>query len=619
MTRQDLRGERLCLSLERWGPLGDTLARYDGRQVSVFGGIPGEEVVAEVIRDRREYIAATVVEVLSASVHRTAAPCMYFGACTGCQWQHIDYDYQLETKRRIVEEALATAGVDVSCVMPTLPAPEQYGYRNHARFTVGRRKGELGFVNRESRRFVVIDSCLLMDPWINGALGKLQGRCSETSQLSIRYGVNTGDYLIQPLLRSPDVGLPSGQKHYREELGQKEFRIAAGSFFQVNVRQAARMAELVREELQLTGQELLVDAYAGVGAFAAALAPYVAKVVAVEESPSAVKDARANADLLDNVHFLEGKTEEVLAQIEERPDRLILDPPRSGCHPKALAALVELAPERVVYVSCDPGTLGRDLATLCRGPFVVERVQPIDMFPQTHHIECVATLRLERGDGTRSSLHPSTLGLAHTGLVLASTSPRRNELLSLLDLEFQVVPPSASEEPGSHEKPEKLVERLALAKARSVAESTRTGLVVGGDSVVVLDGRVMGKPGDAAEAWEMLRSLRASQHVVISGVAVVNAEDGSSRVDSRTTTVVMRDYSDAEIEAYVASGEPMDKAGAYAVQDETFHPAARVEGCYANVMGLPLCTLVELLKDSGSDTVPPRVPEICANCGAGSG
>ena len=619
MRRHDLRGERLCLSLERWGPLGDTLAQYDGRQVSVFGGIPGEEVVAEVVRDRPEYIAATVVEVVSPSIHRTASPCVYFGACTGCQWQHVDYGHQLEIKRQVVKEALAAAGVDAGSVMPTLASPEEYGYRNHARFTVGRRKGELGFVNRESHRFVVIDSCLLMDPWISGALQQLQGQCSETSQLSIRYGVNTGDYLIQPALKNPSIALPSGQKHYREALGQAEFRIASSSFFQVNIRQAARMAELVRQELQLTGRELLVDAYAGVGTFAVLLAPYARKVVAVEESLSAVKDARANTDGLENVQLLEGKTEDMLAQLEERPDCLILDPPRSGCHPGALAAVAVLAPETVAYVSCDPGSLARDLATLCQSSYVLERVQPIDMFPQTHHIECIATLRYERGNGSTQSYHVNRGSSRSAVIVLASSSPRRKELLSSLDIGFEVVHPVASEEPRDDEEPEELVERLALAKARSVAESMSTGLAVGGDSVVVLDGRVMGKPGDASEAWEMLRSLRGREHVVISGVAVVDAEDGSSRVDSRTTTVAMRDYSDEEIEAYVASGEPMDKAGAYAVQDETFHPAARVEGCYANVMGLPLCMLIELLVDAGLDSGRLIVPEMCAKCGARSG
>ena len=383
MAQQNLIGERLRLTLEGWGRLGEVVAHHDGKEVTVFGGIPGEEVVAEVIKFRREYIAARVVEVLSASPHRTAPPCPYFGPCTGCQWQHVDYQHQLQIKGRILLNALRdVGGFQSPPISPTVPAPEQYGYRNHARFTVGRREGVLGFVSRESRRFVPIDTCLLMHPWINETLEQLQGRCRETSQVSIRFGVNTGDFLVQPALKNPDVALPTGQKLYREGLGGREFRIASSSFFQVNTRQADRMVELVKEELKLSGEGLLVDAYAGVGTFAILLAPYARKVIAIEESSSAVQDALVNADGVAGIQFIQGKTEEALAQIEERPYGVILDPPRAGCESRALRALIELAPQRVVYVSCNPDTLARDLKILCQGPFHLERVQPVDMFPQ---------------------------------------------------------------------------------------------------------------------------------------------------------------------------------------------------------------------------------------------
>jgi 23S rRNA (uracil1939-C5)-methyltransferase len=302
----------------------------------------------------------------------------------------------------VVDALVNVSGFAETLVLSTLPSPEQYGYRNHARFTVGRRKGELGFVNRESRRFIVIQECLLMHPWINEALGQLQGKCAETSQLSIRYGVNTNDFLIQPAMKSPEVPLQSGRKYYDESLNGHEYRIAASSFFQVNTRQAERMMELVRDELHvsksvgtLQDSSTIVDAYAGVGTFAIMLAPYAGKVLAIEESNSAVRDARINAQGIEGVQFLEGKAEEVLAQLEERPQGVILDPPRAGCHRDTLDALIRLAPRRVVYVSCDPDTLARDLEILCDGPFRLERVRPVDMFPQTHHVECIASLSLE--------------------------------------------------------------------------------------------------------------------------------------------------------------------------------------------------------------------------------
>ncbi len=603
-------GRRLKLSLKGWGALGEALASHDGREVHVFGGIPGEEVMAEVIKERRDYLGALVVEVIGPSVHRTSPPCPYFGPCTGCQWQHVSYQHQLQMKRQIVADALSRVGnFREPPVLPTMASPQELGYRNHARFTVGRRKGELGFVNRVSRRFVFINECLLMHPFINDAVGQLQGRCAETSQLSIRYGVNSGDFLIQPSLKSPEVPLVSGQKHYEESLGGSRFKISASSFFQVNTRQAEAMVELVREGLELSGQELLVDAYAGVGTFAIMLAPFAGRVIAIEESSSAVKDAVINADGVENVQFIEGKTEDVLAGMPEQPHGVILDPPRAGCHRGVLEALGNLAPHKLVYVSCDPETLSRDLNILCLVGFRLERVQPIDMFPQTHHIECVATLSW-RGTGPAiGASQESAEKTKVTDLVLASTSPRRRELLGHLGLKFRVAPPSGEEDLHGHGTPRELVERLALKKAKSILEPPAGALVLGGDSVVVLDGKVLGKPATHGQAREMLEGLRGVGHQVVTGVALVDTATGRERTASQVTMVTMRDYTDQEIEGYVASGEPMDKAGAYAVQDPSFRPAASLEGCYTNVMGLPLCLVADMLVEAGVSLRPESGPK----------
>lgn len=622
MTLHDGKGERFRLFLEGWGKTGETLAHHEGQQVQVFGGMPGEEVLVQEIRHRPGYIAAQVIEVLTSSPYRVSPPCPYFGPCTGCQWQHIDYQHQLRLKRQMVLDALgAVDGFDPSLVRDTLHAPEEYGYRNHARFTVGRRKGELGFVNRETRRFIPVQKCLLMHSWINEALAQLQGRCSETSQLSLRYGMATGDFLIQPKLANQEVPLPSGQKHYRELLDGKAFRIASSSFFQVNTRQAERMVELVKEGLALSGKEVVVDAYAGVGTFAISLAPHAAEVIAIEESTSAVKDAVSNAEGVDGVRFLVGKTEDVLADIEDRPHGVVLDPPRAGCQQRALDALLRLAPRRVVYVSCDPETLARDLEILCRETFRLERVQPIDMFPQTHHVECIATLSFREHispDGNIRSLGMKTPHVDERRIVLASTSPRRRELMSSLGLEVEVTPPSVSETVEVGEGPDEMVKRLALSKAGSVARSLERGLVVGADTVVVLDDQVLGKPADPEQAREMLRRLRGRQHRVLTGVAVADASSSRVHVSSQVSTVTMREYSEGEIDSYVASGEPMDKAGAYGVQDPAFRPVERLEGCYANVVGLPVCLLVELLEGAGIGfDHGVRVPDGCSQCSLG--
>ena len=606
------RGDHVELTLGSWGRLGEAMARHDNEPVFVLGGIPGERVMAEVVRVHRKYISATVVEVLEPSPSRVDAPCSYFGVCTGCQWQHLDYDAQLAAKREKVVDALVRVGglYDSSGDAPvadTVPSPNRYGYRNHARLTVSK-QGALGFVNRETRRFVRIEQCMLMRPSVNGVLDKLQDRCGETTQLSIRAGseaVSSPDgFLVQPQLFNPEIEIATGQKRYVEKVDETRFFVSSPSFFQVNVEQAAQAAEVVRKGLALTAADVLLDAYTGVGTFAVLLAPYVAGVLAVEESTAAVADARENAAGIPNVEFVLGRTETVLGDLPLRPDAVVLDPPRSGCQPQALASLLELAPSRVAYVSCDAETLARDLKILCNGGYRLDRVVPIDMFPQTHHVECVALLRW---DDLRAS----------DALVLASASPRRRELLDAMGLEFAVRPSDIPEDPMPGETPVEMVERLSREKALKVASELDEGFVIGGDSTVVHLGESLGKPVDDEEARDMLRRLRATTHHVSTGLTVVNAASGEARTVSMTSEITLRDFTDEEIEASIATGTPRDKAGAYAVQDTGLRPAVSWEGCYHNIIGLPTCLLLQLLDELGYRRPQGwRLPDE-ARCGTG--
>jgi len=373
---------------------GGAIARHDGQVVFAAYGIPGEEALVQVERRSKDYLMGRVVEVLSPSPHRVETPCPYFGTCGGCQWQHIDYTHQAQLKANIVADQLRRIGkFQEPAVLPTIPAVETWGYRNHARFSVGRH-GDLGFTTPLRHRFVKIDRCLIMHSWINDVLERVQGKCAGLHQVAVRYGVRTGQALIHPSLEEIDPSIPSAQPWYEEELLGKRFRISGASFFQVNTRQAEVLAEVVRQKLALEPHHLLLDAYAGVGTFAVLLAPYVKRVLAVEESPAAVADAVINQAGIDNITFYEGKVESVLLELPDRPDAAILDPPRVGCHPDALAAVLALAPAHLVYVSCDPATLARDLRSLCDGGYCLVDVQPVDMFPQTYHIEVVATLAL---------------------------------------------------------------------------------------------------------------------------------------------------------------------------------------------------------------------------------
>ena len=339
-------------------------------------------------------VAVIVTEVIERSPHRVEAPCPNFGPCSGCQWQHIEYQHQLALKREIVRDTFSSYGTlkEVN-ISPTLPAPAQFEYRNHARFTV-RFGGQMGFSNRITRRFVRIENCMLMAPLINETLAGLQDKVSESTNLSVRVGVNTGDRLIQPTLSALDIPFSSGQKWYTERWKGRIFQVASPSFFQVNTPQSETLIDLVSEYLALNKEQTLVDAYAGVGTFAAILAPSVKKVYAIEESASAVNDASSALSDVKNIELLLGKTENVLGDIIDDIDALILDPPRVGCHPDSLKAVIEKQPLRIAYVSCDPSSLARDLDILVKGNYRVTNIQPVDMFPQPYHVECVATLTL---------------------------------------------------------------------------------------------------------------------------------------------------------------------------------------------------------------------------------
>jgi 23S rRNA (uracil1939-C5)-methyltransferase len=382
----------------RLGPIvnvGDCEARLGQEILSVFGGLPGELVKARIYRYRKnkKHIISGIVEnVIEASPYRIIPDCPNFGPCSGCQWQHVDYSYQLKFKKQIISTAFASydslSGIDI---LNVIASENKFKYRNHARFSV-RFEGQMGFSNRITRRFIKIDECLIMDNRINEIVSILQDKVAETTSMSVRVGVNTEDVLIQPKLLSSDIPIETGQKSYVEKLYGKEFRIASPSFFQVNIDQAEKLIEIIKSELQFVGNEVLVDAYAGVGTFAIAFSSEVSKVIAIEESAAAIKDAEFAACDIANVEFVLGKTENVLNSIEDNIDILILDPSRKGCHLDTIESIMRKLPGVIVYVSCDPTTLARDLNILVEQGYTIKSVNPVDMFPQTYHVECVVIM-----------------------------------------------------------------------------------------------------------------------------------------------------------------------------------------------------------------------------------
>jgi len=364
----------------------------DGRVIFVDFAAPGELVEAEIERIYPDYVEGVAVRVVEPSPDRVEPRCRYFGQCGGCQLQHLRYEAQLAAKEAAVREQLQRIGkLDPAVVRPIVGAREPWGYRNHVRFSTGRKYGDVGFITRRGRRLLRIEECPIAHPFVNRILPALQGKGAGLHQIQVRIDPTTGSYLVYP--RIEGVDFETGQPFYFERLAGFTFRVSASSFFQVNHEQAERLVEVIGAELPPNG-EALVDAYAGVGTFAVIFASRFAKVIAIEESPSAVRDARVNLAQAPNVEMREGKVEDLLPFVYPVPDVILLDPPRAGCMPEVLETILRLRPRELVYVSCNPTTLARDLRTLVGGGYRLLRVTPLDMFPQTAHIECVAKLEL---------------------------------------------------------------------------------------------------------------------------------------------------------------------------------------------------------------------------------
>lgn len=392
-------GDQFQTTLNGINDSGETLSEIRGAPVEVTGGLPGEKVVVEVQKRFPERIVAKVVEVLEQAEERVVPECEYFLTCSGCQWQHASYDYQLQLKQaRVQREIDKYQSLSQVVVAATIGSESQLGYRNHGRFTVGKKDdgGKIGYINAVTRRFVKIDRCLLMNEQINKVLDLAQDNVAGQTQMAIRAGSNTDSMLIQPRMNLSHIGLVTGEQHYEEEVRGFRFRVAASSFFQVNTSQLSRAIDEVRDLLELDGTEVMVDAYCGVGVFTVLLAPYVRKIVGIEESASAIEDAGLNSKDILNIEFVEGKTEHILNTLNQHIDVLLLDPPRVGCHPDVLDSVIKLKPEKVLMISCEPEAMARDLNLLCStGIYSLETIRPVDMFPQTRHVETISMLRLQ--------------------------------------------------------------------------------------------------------------------------------------------------------------------------------------------------------------------------------
>ncbi len=396
---------------------GAALGRHEGRVIFVPYALPGETVRAEITEDKGRFAFASLIEVLEPFPDRIAPPCPHFGlaahggaGCGGCQWQHVDYQTQLRFKAEIVADQLTRIGkLSAPLVRPTLPDGSGWAYRNHAQLHPVP-DGGLGFQAASGDEVIPIEECPILHPLLTDLYAALDLDFEGLRRLSLRAGVASGERMLvfemaEDLPPALEIDLPVscvlllsdgrhanliGHNHITETVVGHTYRISAPSFFQVNTPQAAQLVRLVLEYLDLRGDETVLDAYCGVGLFTTHLAERAGLVVGVESSPAAVADLLDNTSAFDNVDVIEGPVEAVLSDLDTRFDAAIVDPPRAGVDRFALDALVARRPARLVYVSCDPATLARDAKRLARGGYRLVEVQPVDMFPQTYHVESVA-------------------------------------------------------------------------------------------------------------------------------------------------------------------------------------------------------------------------------------
>ncbi|HEY0601669.1 MAG TPA: 23S rRNA (uracil(1939)-C(5))-methyltransferase RlmD [Herpetosiphonaceae bacterium] len=411
----------LELELTAMAQGGDAVGRYEGRAVFASGGLP-TELVRVLLHDRQKAFArGRVVEVLRAAPSRIGSPCPLESICGAADWRWIDPQAQREFKSAILQEQLRhIGGLDVEVLpSPEIDEHETWGYRTTAELHVS--QDRIGYFLPGSRRVADIPACCLHHPLINEALAALRPLLSREIELrgvTLRCSPGSGEVIalldgrgpLRELARrwrsahKPLVGVVHAQQRrtldgrdwIERTVGGVRFRLSASAFFQVNAYQTERLVERVRALLAAQPGTRLLDLYCGVGLFALSLAGEVAEVVGVEEWQPAIDDARHSAqqNRLTNLSFEVGAAEQVIDNLSSSFDRVVLDPPRRGCAPEVLAALTRLQPERIVYVSCHPGTLARDCKQLAAAGYRITSAEVIDMFPHTHHVESI--VRLER-------------------------------------------------------------------------------------------------------------------------------------------------------------------------------------------------------------------------------
>ncbi len=427
------------------------VARVDGFPVFVANALVGEEINMKVTLVKKTYAFGRAVDYFVTSGERVKPECGIYKQCGGCQVQHLSYEGQLKMKHDTVVNHLKRIGhIEDANVLPTIGMQNPSRYRNKTQVPFGYADGKVvaGFYQKRSHEIINMQSCLIQTDISDQIVETMRQLCQELEidpyneslnlgvlrHVIVRVGFKTEEIMVTLVTRTHEIPnselliqrlvskypkiksiaqnvnpkvtnvifgdetrILYGEPYIYDEMNGIRFAISPRSFYQVNPIQTETLYSKAVEYAQLSGNEIVFDAYCGIGTITLFLAQHAKQVYGVEFIPEAIEDAKMNARLngFENTQFAVGKSEEIIpAWIENGivPDVIVVDPPRKGCDRSLLDTMLEAAPDRIVYVSCDSSTLARDLRVLIDGGYKLEVVQPVDMFPQTAHIECVAKL-----------------------------------------------------------------------------------------------------------------------------------------------------------------------------------------------------------------------------------
>jgi 23S rRNA (uracil1939-C5)-methyltransferase len=432
------------LTISSLGINGEGVAKIDGFTVFVEGALPQEEVTAAITSTRPSYAKASLISINKADGARVLPPCSRYAECGGCQIMHLAYDAQLMRKAQLVKDALKhIGGLADADVLPCIPSPEAFHYRNKIQLPVGRARGKIvtGFYRRGSHDIVPYERCLIHHPSMEETVvilrslverSKIEPYCEATTKGTLRHMliranadgeqliglVTTGreSAAIAELARAIMAAAPyvvgvvlsinkkvqnvilgekaqslAGTPYLTERIGGLRFRISMESFFQVNLKAAQILYDTAINSAQIDNTTTVLDAYCGTGTMSLLAARQAKTVIGAECVSQAVRDAERNAreNNITNVKFVVGKVEE-RTELFRGIDVALVNPPRKGLDARVVMAIDDFGPRRLVYVSCNPATLARDVKMLTNYRLI--NVQPVDMFPQTMHVESVAVL-----------------------------------------------------------------------------------------------------------------------------------------------------------------------------------------------------------------------------------